>query len=133
MLADVKTLVTIGDADLRLLSLVDLTVVQGEPTEFEVRIPAGYELAGVTGSSLDRSEQQGERLLLVVSAPAQTTAPVPDQSRACRAQAARSRSRPPSRPCPPRSAKPAKSPIEGIGTLEISPPTIRRTPPDGRA
>jgi len=70
MLADVKTLVTIGDADLRLLSLIDLTVVQGEPTEFEVRIPSGYELAGVTGSSLDRSEQQGDRVLLVVSAPA---------------------------------------------------------------
>ncbi len=65
-----KTLVTIGDADLRLLSLIDLTVVQGEPAEFEVRIPSGYELAGVTGSSLDRSEQQGERVLLVVSAPA---------------------------------------------------------------
>ena len=70
MLADVKTLVTIGDADVRLLSLIDLTIVQGEPAEFEVRIPSGYELAGVTGSSLDRSEQQGERVLLVVSAPA---------------------------------------------------------------
>ena len=81
LLSDVKTLVTIGDADLRLLSLVDITVVQGEPTEFEVRIPAGYELAGVTGSSLDRSEQQGQRLVLVVSAPSQTTAPVSDQSR----------------------------------------------------
>ena len=65
-----KTLVTIGDADLRLLSLIDLTVVQGEPAEFEVRIPSGYELAGVTGSSLDRSEQQGERVLLIVSAAA---------------------------------------------------------------
>ena len=70
VLADVKTLVTIGDADLRLLSLIDLTVVQGEPAEFEVRIPSGYELAGVTGSSLDRSEQQGERVLLIVSAAA---------------------------------------------------------------
>ena len=69
LLSDVKTLITIGDADLRLLSLVDITVVQGEPAEFEVRIPAGYELAGVTGSSLDRSEQQGQRLVLVVSAP----------------------------------------------------------------
>jgi hypothetical protein len=69
LLSDVKTLVTIGDADLRLLSLVDVTVVQGEPTEFEVRIPAGFEVAGVTGSSLDRSEQQGPRLVLVVSAP----------------------------------------------------------------
>ena len=69
MLADVKTLITIGDADLRLLSLLDLTIVQGEPAQIEVQIPPGYELAGVTGVSLDRTEQQGNRVTLVVSAP----------------------------------------------------------------
>jgi hypothetical protein len=69
MLADVKTLITIGDADLRLLSLVDLTIVQGEPAQFDVQLPAGYELAGVTGVSLDRSEQQGNRVTLFVSSP----------------------------------------------------------------
>ncbi len=31
MLADIKTLITIGDADVRLLALVDVTIVQGEP------------------------------------------------------------------------------------------------------
>jgi hypothetical protein len=70
LLSDVKTLVTIGDADIRLVALVDVTIVQGEPTEIDVRIPAGYELAGVTGVSLDRSEQQGDRIALAVSAPA---------------------------------------------------------------
>jgi hypothetical protein len=69
MLADVKTLITIGDADLRLLSLLDLTIVQGEPTQFEILLPSGYELAGVTGVSLDRTEQQGSRVTLIVSAP----------------------------------------------------------------
>jgi hypothetical protein len=69
MLAEVKTLITIGDADLRLLSLVDLTIVQGEPAQFEVQLPAGYELAGATGVSLDRSEQQGNRVTLLVSSP----------------------------------------------------------------
>jgi Carboxypeptidase regulatory-like domain len=69
VLAEVKTLVTIGDVDVRLLSLADLTVVQGEPAEIEVRLPAGYELASITGSSLERSEQQGQRLTLVVSQP----------------------------------------------------------------
>jgi len=69
MLADVKTLITIGDADLRLLSLVDLTIVQGEPAQFDVQLPPGYELAGVTGVSLDRSEQQGNRVSLFVSSP----------------------------------------------------------------
>jgi hypothetical protein len=67
MLADVKTLVTIGDADVRLLALVDLTIVQGEPASIEVRLPAGYELVGVTGSSLERSEQQGDRVILFVT------------------------------------------------------------------
>ena len=69
VLSEVKTLVTIGDADVRLVSLLDLTVVQGEPTEIEVRLPAGYELAGITGGSLERSEQQGQRLTLVVATP----------------------------------------------------------------
>jgi hypothetical protein len=69
MLTDLKTLVTIGDADLRLLTLVDATIVQGEPTQIDVQIPSGYELAGVTGSSLDHSEQQGTRVQLFISTP----------------------------------------------------------------
>ena len=70
LLSDVKTLVTIGDADVRLLSLLDVTIVQGEPAQIDVQIPAGYEVAGITGASLERTEQQGDRLSLFVSAPA---------------------------------------------------------------
>ncbi len=70
LLSDVKSLVTIGDADVRLLSLVDVTIVQGEPPQIDVQLPAGYELAGVTGATLERSEQQGDRVSLFVSAPA---------------------------------------------------------------
>src|SRR5262245_4753795 len=44
MLADVMTLLTIGDSDLRMVALVDLTVVQGEPRTVGVRLPPGYEL-----------------------------------------------------------------------------------------
>ncbi len=124
MLADVKTLVTIGDADVRLLSLIDLTVVQGEPTEFEVRIPSGYELAGVTGSSLDRSEQQGERVLLVVSAPAGVGTSSCSISNG-RARADRSRSTPAFRRCPPRSAKRAKSRSKGSARSRSRQPTFR--------
>ena len=69
LITDVKTLVTIGDADVRLLTLIDVTIVQGEPSQIDVQIPAGYELAGVTGASLDRSEQQGDRVQLFVSTP----------------------------------------------------------------
>jgi hypothetical protein len=70
LLSDVKSLVTIGDADVRLLSLVDVTIVQGEPAQIDVQLPAGYELAGVTGATLERSEPQGDRVSLFVSAPA---------------------------------------------------------------
>jgi Carboxypeptidase regulatory-like domain len=119
LLADMKTLVTIGDADLRLLSLIDLTVVQGEPTEFEIRIPSGYELAGVTGSSLDRSEQQGERVLLVVSAPARRRHQfLLNLERASAGGSFALDTGLPSVPAAQRET--GEVAIEGIGTLEIS-------------
>src|SRR4029453_13838846 len=71
MLADLKTLVTIGDADVRLVTLVDLNVIQGEPTEVAVQLPSGYELAGVTGTSFDRSEERGREGVLFLSPPSQ--------------------------------------------------------------
>jgi carboxypeptidase family protein len=67
LLSDVKSLITIGAADVRLLALLDVTIVQGDPAQFEVAIPAGYELASVTGGTLDRSEQQDGRIILAVS------------------------------------------------------------------
>jgi hypothetical protein len=67
MLAEVKSLVTIGEADIRLLALIDVTIVQGEPSSIEVRLPPGYELVGVTGSSLERSDPQGDRVVLSVT------------------------------------------------------------------
>jgi hypothetical protein len=65
-LADVRSLVTIGEADLRMASLVDLTVVQGEPRTFEVRVPAGYEVTSVTGNTLDAYEARGNAIALTV-------------------------------------------------------------------
>ncbi len=119
LLSDMKTLVTIGDADIRLLALIDLTVVQGEPTEFEVRIPSGYELAGVTGSSLDRSEQLGERVLLVVSAPARRRHQfLLNLERAGASGSFALDTGLPSVPAAQRET--GEVAIEGIGTLEIS-------------
>jgi hypothetical protein len=71
LLADVKTLVTIGDADLRLFTLLDVTVVQGAPQQIDVRIPAGYEVSSVSGSSLDRTEARGDITTLFLAGPAQ--------------------------------------------------------------
>jgi hypothetical protein len=69
-LADVKTLASVGEADVRLAVLADLNVVQGEPPQFEVDIPAGFEIIGVTGASLESEEMQSGNLILKVDSPA---------------------------------------------------------------
>src|SRR5262245_3617542 len=68
-LGDVFSLVTIGDSDIRMVTLIDITVVQGEPGAVGVRLPAGYELAGLTGNTLETSELRDGTLLLTVSDP----------------------------------------------------------------
>ena len=61
MTADVMTLVTLGDSDVRMVALIDLTVVQGELRTVGVRLPPGYELTGISGSSLETSDVQRRR------------------------------------------------------------------------
>ena len=70
LLSEVKSIVTIGDADVRLLSLVNVTIVQGAPSQIGVTIPAGYEVVSVSGASLERTETQAGRVTLFVSDPA---------------------------------------------------------------
>jgi Carboxypeptidase regulatory-like domain len=70
-LSEVKTLVSVSEAELRVATLADVTVVQGEPSQFEVEIPQGYEVTGVTGASLESSETQSGLLTLKVRAPSQ--------------------------------------------------------------
>jgi hypothetical protein len=69
-LSDVKTLVTIGEAEVRAVSLIDVTVLQGEAQRFEVRLPQGYEVVSVSGSNLDASDHQNDELTLEVIDPA---------------------------------------------------------------
>ena len=57
-LSEVKTLVSVSEAELRIATLADVTVVQGEPSQFEVEVPEGYEITGATGASLESSETQ---------------------------------------------------------------------------
>ena len=64
LLADVKSVVTIGESDVRLVSLINANVVQGEPSQIAVVLPAGYEVASVSGATLDRSEPQSGLLVL---------------------------------------------------------------------
>jgi hypothetical protein len=69
MLADVKSIVSLGDADVRLVSLINVTVVQGEPAQIAVAVPAGYEVTSVTGPSLERSEPGQGVVSLVLADP----------------------------------------------------------------
>lgn len=70
LLAEVKSIVTIGDADVRLVSLVNVTIVQGEPSEIAVTVPAGYEVVSISGASLERTESQAGRVTLLLTDPA---------------------------------------------------------------
>ena len=72
-LSNVKTLVSVSEADIRLAVLVDINVIQGEPAQFEVEVPAGYEVTGTSGASVDSSDVQSGVLTLKVNAPAQRT------------------------------------------------------------
>jgi hypothetical protein len=70
-LSDVKTLVSVSEADIRVAALADITVVQGEPSQFQIEVPAGFEVSGATGASVESSEFESGVLTLQVTGPAQ--------------------------------------------------------------
>ena len=70
-LSDVKTLVSVSEAELHVAALADITVVQGEPTEFTVKVPADFEVTGVTGATFESSEVHDGALGLKVTGPSQ--------------------------------------------------------------
>ena len=67
-LSEEKTLVSVSEAEMRVAMLADITVVQGDPRQFQLEIPSGYEITDVTGPSLDSSETQSGVLTLKVGA-----------------------------------------------------------------
>lgn len=70
-LSSLKTLFTVSESDLRIAALADITVVQGDPAQFALSVPRGYEITSVTGPTLESSETQEGKLILNVSNPAQ--------------------------------------------------------------
>ncbi|MEN3336054.1 MAG: hypothetical protein V7641_5419 [Blastocatellia bacterium] len=72
-LSDMKTLISVGDSELRMAALCDINVIQGEPAEFKVPLPPGFEVAEVSGSTLDSSETQAGDLILKVREPSRRT------------------------------------------------------------
>lgn len=63
-LSDVKTLVSVNEAEIRAAVLADVTVIQGEPSEFAIQIPAGYEITGTSGSTVESSEVRDHTLVV---------------------------------------------------------------------
>jgi uncharacterized surface anchored protein len=68
--SDIKSVVSVGDSQLRLTALCDVNIIQGEAAEFKLPIPAGYELTAASGSSLESSELSSGVLTLRVHEPA---------------------------------------------------------------
>src|SRR5574338_593683 len=51
-LSDVKSVVSVGDSQLRVTALCDINVIQGEAAEFKMSLPEGFELITASGSTL---------------------------------------------------------------------------------
>ena len=68
---DEKTLVTVNEAEMRIAILADISVIQGEPSQFQFAVPTGYEISGVTGATLDSTEVQAGMMTLRVNTPGQ--------------------------------------------------------------
>jgi len=72
-LSDIKTVVSVGDSQLRITALCDISVIQGEPAEFRMPLPPGFELTEVNGSTLDSNETDAGVLILKVREPTRRT------------------------------------------------------------
>ena len=69
-LSDIKSVVSVGDSQMRVTALCDVTVIQGDAAEFRMPLPAGFELTEATGSTLDSFANDKGVLVLNVREPA---------------------------------------------------------------
>lgn len=69
-LADIMTLITLDDTDVRMAALIDVNVTQGELRTMRLRLPGGYELQSVTGSTLEDSSPVDNDVILTIGNPA---------------------------------------------------------------
>ena len=68
LLDDVKTLVTVGESDLRVTAIFDVTVLQGMTSSLTVRLPQGFTLSSFTGAPSEVASEADGRLVLTVPA-----------------------------------------------------------------
>lgn len=66
-LADVKSLISINDSEVAIAALAEITVVQGEPSQFVIVPPDGYELISATGPTLIATDVLPKAVTLHVS------------------------------------------------------------------
>ena len=69
-LSEVKSVVSVGDSQLRVTALCDVNVIQGEAAEFKMSLPAGYEVVTASGSTLESHDVTDNTLTLRVHDPA---------------------------------------------------------------
>jgi hypothetical protein len=72
LLSDVRTLAAIGEADIKLAALFDVTVLQGEPAKFDIHLPPGFEVASASGASVEGTPERNSSgtLTLTIREPA---------------------------------------------------------------
>ncbi|HKR14986.1 MAG TPA: carboxypeptidase-like regulatory domain-containing protein [Pyrinomonadaceae bacterium] len=68
-LTDVKSVVSVGDSQLRLTAYCDINVIQGEAAEFKIPVPAGFDLVDASGTTLESAELNNGTLTLRVYEP----------------------------------------------------------------
>lgn len=68
LLDDVKTLVTVGESEVRLTAMVDVTVLQGSTGSLALRVPAGFTVAGFTGAPAEIASEADGRIVVTVPA-----------------------------------------------------------------
>lgn len=68
-LSDIKQVISVGDSQLRLTALCDLTIIQGETDEFKLPLPPGFEITTASGNSLESHSVSGNTLTLRVHDP----------------------------------------------------------------
>ena len=68
-LAEILTLVTLDESDIRMTALIDVDVAQGEMRTLTVILPKGYQLQSITGGSLENTAHTGDEVLLTIANP----------------------------------------------------------------
>ena len=69
-ISDVKTMLSVGEAELRMTALIAVTVLRGEAERLEVRVPNGFSVTGASGAALATTEERPGLLVLTVQRPA---------------------------------------------------------------